>query len=145
MLFHLPHPPLSFEIPDEWWREAAMEGFVAQAECYRVQPCAHDDVESPPIREVAPIIRTPETTLDWRGFRRERMVRILQGFRTDAALPPVDVVRFDAPSIEGYRYRLVDGCHRFYASVAAGFSKIPARLVLNFRRLPSSPFSGGGA
>jgi hypothetical protein len=44
-----------------------------------------------------------------------------------SALPPVEVEEL---SLGDYHYRLHHGAHRFFASVAVGFTHIPARLRL---------------
>ena len=137
----MPHPPLGFEIPDEWWTEAGMVGFVPSADAY---PHADDSllvIEACPRAEVAPIIRVPSVVKDAHGFDRVRLVRVLSGLRSGAVLPPVDVVKLPRATEEGFRYRLIDGFHRFYGSMAAGFTHIPGSIVPNWRNLPGSPFT----
>jgi hypothetical protein len=58
------------------------------------------------------------------GTARERVVSLLRGFREDAAIPPVHVVRLGPGS--PYRFKLNAGAHRFYCSVAAGFKSVSA-------------------
>ena len=56
----------------------------------------------------------------------DRMVPILRGFRNGDVLPPIEV---DEPPNEiGRRFRVRDGFHRFYASVAVGFSHLPVSV-----------------
>ena len=55
---------------------------------------------------------------------RARVIRILTGFLKDASLPPVVVARGTIG--ETHPYRLIHGAHRFYLSIAAGFTRIPA-------------------
>ena len=50
---------------------------------------------------------------------RERVVRVLRGFRFDNAIPPVEIVEGQAGY--PYRYKLVHGAHRLYCWLAAGF------------------------
>jgi hypothetical protein len=53
----------------------------------------------------------------------------LQGFVAGDEIEPVEAIELpgrefcDAP----YRYRVCDGYHRFYASIAAGFAMLPLR------------------
>ena len=62
---------------------------------------------------------------DGRFFDTEELVvRVLRGFIEDSAIPPVKVEK--EPPDSDYRYKLRDGTHRFYCSVAAGFSHVPA-------------------
>lgn len=55
---------------------------------------------------------------------RQRVVRILRGFVSGKEIKPVKFV-YEKPG-SPYRYKLVAGAHRFYCSVAAGFSHVPA-------------------
>jgi hypothetical protein len=50
-----------------------------------------------------------------------RVLKILRGFVNDDPIPPVWVVRDQAGT-----YALRNGAHRFYCSIAAGFTQIPA-------------------
>lgn len=56
------------------------------------------------------------------GFNRERMIDVLRAIASQIPLPPIGVV--DRPK-GPYRYLPEQGTHRFYASVAAGFSHVP--------------------
>jgi hypothetical protein len=55
---------------------------------------------------------------------RERVSRLLLGFRRGDAIPPVELVKL--PRGSTYTYRLFAGAHRFYCAVAAGFTHVPA-------------------
>jgi hypothetical protein len=55
---------------------------------------------------------------------RERVLKILRGFRLGEAIPPVAVVACRSGSL--YKYELTDGTHRFYCSLVAGFTHVPA-------------------
>jgi hypothetical protein len=58
------------------------------------------------------------------GFDRTRMVSILQGFVAGEAIPPIDVLilpTLNDISGQPFKYRVLAGVHRFYASMAAGF------------------------
>ena len=107
-----------------------MEDFVPIRASYRGDPSAFPgrEIAAVPINEVEPVSRqlshgvfndSPES-----GTARERVSSILRGFRSDSAIPPVEVVRIQGSG--PCRYRLFHGAHRFYCSVAAGFSHVPA-------------------
>lgn len=123
MRFPFPLLPAEFEIPDDWWAEAGMAGFVPTRGSYR----SRADAIIVRLRDVEPPSRLPECLLDFKGFSRDRMVRVLSGFVTDAEIEPVTVAMYPPvdlpPAI--FRYRVWDGVHRFYASVAAGFEYLP--------------------
>ena len=65
--------------------------------------------------------------LDYEGLDRVRMVSVLHAILSRTPLPPVEV---EEPSLGDYHYRLHHGAHRFFASVAVGFTDMPARLRL---------------
>jgi hypothetical protein len=71
---------------------------------------------------IEPPLRNPGT----RFFDETRLREILRAFAADFPLPPIEVF---ASSVHPYRYRLHNGIHRFYASAAVGFPRIPVRFV----------------
>jgi hypothetical protein len=114
----------TFEIPDAWWAEAGMAGFVRTRDSYRAAPSElhpGHPITLVAVRAVQPLHRAKP--LDFGGFERARLVRILQGFVADDAIEPVKL----RPQEQGaYTHRLHDGLHRFHACVAAGFPYLPA-------------------
>ena len=128
MRFPMPNFPCEFELPDEWWAEAGMVGFHPTTPAYRSGQAAN----VVPLTQVEPPYRRPDVTKDWRGFDKARLIAVLQGLVVGDEMPPVPLQAISdghefppAP----YAYRVRDGVHRFYASVAAGFTHLPAELV----------------
>jgi hypothetical protein len=122
MRFILPNG-VAREIPDAWWREAGMEGFVAASEHYAVKSTVHAGW-SPTVVAVShiePIARDGKQ-FDFFGMDRARMVEILRGIASGVPIPAIYLKR--ATGV--YPFELYDGFHRYHASIAAGFSKIPA-------------------
>jgi hypothetical protein len=118
-LFPLPRGG-EFSIPVEWWTEAGMDGFKLLSQAYLIT--LYPTVMLIPIEQVAPQIMDQRQHLGHGGFDRKRMVDILRGIASGEVIPPVPIVeRQHGP----YRYRLANGTHRYYASVAAGFSHLP--------------------
>lgn len=126
MRFHFPLLPAEFEIPNSWWIEAGMTAFRTNESGYRSTP----DAALVLLRTVEPPFRNPGILRDWRGFERARMVRVLMGISSGAEMPPVPVVPLppatDPPGI--FAWRVCNGFHRFYASVAAGFEMLPVKI-----------------
>ena len=125
MRFPFPRFPAEFEIPDAWWIEAGMPGFTRQGSAYRsssVDMAALDDIE--------PLFRRVNTPRDWQGFRRTDLVKALRSFVAGDEIPPIDLLILprlgDMTCRDPYSYRIIDGYHRFYASIAAGFEFVPA-------------------
>jgi hypothetical protein len=127
MIFH--HHDLTIELDDSWWAEAQMAGFVPAGVAYRVDLDAAKGgaVFEARIDEIGPVRRKPGVGIFNKNeikTARERALCILKGFRTDAAIPPIELV--GAPAGSPFRYKLVAGTHRLYCSLAARFSHVPA-------------------
>src|SRR5262249_37796925 len=127
MLFRCfkPREGVEFSIPVDWWAEAGMEGFALRSDSYRfaaspkVSLVRLDDIACPPLDGR----RRPDH--HHCGFNRERMVDVLRGVASQAMIPPISILE----RREGaYSCIVCDGYHRFYASLAAGFSHIPTVL-----------------
>ena len=124
------HGHVRQDLPDEWWAEAGMVGFVPARAAYRANPAPYTDerVVAIPIADVEPLERNLSHGIfndsDIFGTARERVVSILKGFREDSAIPAVHVVRVGPGG--PYRFRLKVGAHRFYCAVAAGFTHVSA-------------------
>jgi len=113
------HRDLRFEFSDDLWAEAEMVGFTARTQAYRTRVGAEVFVVK--IDHVGPVDRVRRHKL----LRdRSSVLDILQGFRIGDAIPPVEVV-LGKPGY-GHQYRLTNGAHRLYCSIAAGFTHIPA-------------------
>jgi hypothetical protein len=125
MHFPMPNFPCEFELPDEWLMEAGMVGSRPTGSAY----ASDHSAILVPLREIEPPFRNLEVPKDWHGFDRVRMVRVLRGIVSGAEIPPVPLRELPEevfPDLRPYRYRVRDGIHRFYASIAAEFQKLPA-------------------
>jgi hypothetical protein len=60
---------------------------------------------------------------------KDRMVSVLQDIALRREIWPIEIIEGASGD---YRYRLHHGAHRFHASVAAGFSHIPAIKVVRY-------------
>ena len=110
-----------FDLPDEWWAAAGMDGFVTYRTAYRRSAARR-----------SMILRIDEIAVPPRGpgvpdFERERMISVLDTIRCDGPLPPIEVVK--AISDLYYNHRLYHGRHRLAASIAVGFTLVPAVVV----------------
>src|ERR1700675_1129368 len=118
------HHGLPIELNDDWWTKAGMRGFVAVSNAYRTSQSFFDNaaVSVICIADIGPVDRPVGIFRDSsEGIpARERAERILSGFLRDEAIPPVKVVENRAGSV--YRYKLTDGTHRLYCSLADGFT-----------------------
>jgi hypothetical protein len=124
MRYQMPNFPCEFEIPDAWLAEAGIQGFAPSAPAFR----SSADAVLIPLAQIEPPVRFAAYPKDWRGFSRERMVRILKWFVTGAEIEAVPLLRVssaDEITPPQFQYRVRDGYHRFYASVAGGFERLP--------------------
>ena len=105
-----------------------MPGFVPLFKAYRVNHSLFQNVLEVPLEYVGPVSCNAGVGIfsgsEEEGSARERVLRILRGFRFDDAIPPVEIVEGQAGY--PYRYKLVHGAHRFYCSLAAGFKCVPS-------------------
>jgi hypothetical protein len=122
------HHGSEIELDDDWWAEAGMVGFVPQSKTYCFDPaCGDRGLEMICIQDVSFVSRNPgvgifNDSIEY-GTAHDRVVRILRGFQAGNAIPPVEIAEDNSGQ---HRYRLVNGVHRFYCSLAAGFTHVPA-------------------
>jgi hypothetical protein len=108
-------------MPAAWMVEAELGAFVPSSPSF-VCIVPHLLLE---LKSMELPMRNEGIVLDQNGFRRDRMMLILSGIRNGDPIPPISVEACNGVK----RYRLRDGFHRFYASVACGFSHIPVEIV----------------
>ena len=120
------HNDFEFTLDDEWWAAADMEGWKPLSRSYRSFPNAHDVL-------FADVNPTYERKLKYGVFgddpvtgktARDRVIDILRCFRKNDTLPPVEIIK--APFGAPHEVTLFHGAHRFYLSIAAGFTHVPA-------------------
>jgi hypothetical protein len=125
------HHGVKFDIEEEWLTTAGIAGSVPHSRSYRVWFTSSSDrpIYEASLDEVEPLRRDLSHGVFNDGGpdnlpARDRVVQIFTGFVVDAAIPPVELLRTEVR--ERYRYRIKDGVHRFYCSLVAGFTHIPA-------------------
>jgi len=121
MQFETPDPGITFEIPDHWWVIADMVDFKPpSAGFYTPSTSPFEVIE---LNDVEPPRRSPGVAL----FKKYKLIPVLFALQSpECKLPLVQVVRIQAP--KRYRFIVQNGVHRFYASVAAGFSRLPVQI-----------------
>jgi hypothetical protein len=125
------HDDFEFDVNDEWWAEAGMKDFVPKAPAYNadLSRLSGQTVYCVQIEEVTPVRRNLSHGVfnddaETGRTAKDRVTDILRGFRSGAAIPPVEVMRLRSDS--RHTYELKRGAHKFYLSVAAGFTHVPA-------------------
>jgi len=118
----------TFSLPNEWWIEAGMDRFNRGE---NLSYSGRDQLTSKlyPLITIEPPQMGQRLLRGYGGFTQDRMVSVLQDIALRREIWPIEIIE-DASG--DYRYRLHNGGHRFYASIAAGFSLIPATLVVRY-------------
>ena len=123
MQFETPVTGTRFEIPDEWWSFADMDSFTLQGgrfyPYHQIMGAPGGDVEVVRLAEVEPPLRNEGVP----PFKKYKLLQVLFAFQSpEGALPPVEVF---LASSGRYRFKVRNGYHRYYASVAVGFAQLP--------------------
>ena len=124
------HHDVAIPLDNAWWEEAEMKDFTPSSNRYVVDTSNLQDrrVCTIPVLDVVPPRRAPgipvfNKSVDEGISAAERVIRILRGFVAGTPIPPVELVR----TLNGpHPYKLTAGFHRFYCSIAAGFTHVPA-------------------
>ena len=121
MHFQTPKGEIAFDIPDEWWHFAEMDAFTLRGRFYPYRASAsHQEIAAVPIAEIEPPARNSGVP----PFKKYKMVPVLFGFCSpECALPPVQIEPLAGSDM--YRFKVRDGYHRYYASVAVGYPLLP--------------------
>jgi hypothetical protein len=123
MRYPMPNFPCYFELPDAWIAEAGLDRFTPATGYYR----STADAVPVPLATIEPVYRLVTHPKDWCGFDRVRLISVLKGIVSSAEIEPVPLLALPVTEFPPapYRYRVLDGFHRFYASIAAGFECLP--------------------
>lgn len=120
--FIVPGSNIEFEITDDWWQFCDIENSPPPTAFYLYSQ-RDVGVQTVPITEVRP----PERSAGVVGFHKNRLAPILLAFTSDRCAVPAIPVRELADS-DPYRYEVLDGYHRYYASIAAGYTRLPVLI-----------------
>jgi hypothetical protein len=115
---------MSFEIPDEWWACADMDKFSKGPNLF--YPCmpGSQKVDIVPLAEIEP----PQRGNGIPPFKKYKLLPILFGFQSpESPLPPVEVLRKE--TFAQYRFKVFNGYHRYYASIAVGYPSLPVFVM----------------
>jgi hypothetical protein len=132
MRFAMPIYPCEFELPDDWLAQAGWLDAAGHRIFLPTDIAYHSTPDATPIdlKLIEPLGRYHGYEKDFRGFDRARMVNILSGFVAGDTIEAPEAIELPIRDwCQGlFRYRICDGVHRYFASIAAGYSEIPLRL-----------------
>lgn len=129
------HHDLEIELDDTWWVEAGMKSFTPSTNSYRthIKGSNGKEIFEVKIVEVSPVRRNPGVGIfntNAEATAKDRVISILTGFLNGSVIPPIEVI--SEPEGSSFPFKLVHGAHRFYCSLAAGFSHVPAIKVFRY-------------
>ena len=108
----------SFSIPEAVWERRRLHQLRVNRFAYT---CSTADFSNEPIG----LIRPPVLSAATRQLNDDRLKSVLNAIKSDQPLPPVVVVREQGDRL----MTLLDGAHRYFASVATGLTRRPALRI----------------
>ncbi len=133
MCFAMPIYPCEFELPDDWLAQAGWLDAAGHRIFLPTDTAYHSTPDATPIdlKLIEPLGRYYGYEKDFRGFDRARMVNILSGFVEGDTIEALGAIELPVrDSCQGlFHYRICDGVHRYFASIAAGCCEIPLRVT----------------
>lgn len=121
MKFTVPDSIDSFEIPDEWWQAGNIGKQHLMSTHFEVE--ISPEIFNIPISSLIPPKRDNGMAMFPDG---DRVINLLNGMRNGDSIPPIMLWSKKKMNSESYMIR--DGMHRFYLSIALGFTEIPALI-----------------
>lgn len=107
-----------------------MKNFVPKTEMYKsCNQLRTKNVVQIQIKDIDPTIRNPgvpifNTSKDTGKSAKDRVMQILNGFKLESEIPPIELETL--PTGSDYKYKIIDGVHRFYCSARVEFTSVPA-------------------
>jgi len=112
---------MRYTIPEEWLSFCDFERVSPGYRFYSYEQ--HPNALAVPLAEIEPPIRADGVE----PFKKYKMVPVLMAMMNpEGFLPPIVVAPTEHSST--YKYKVVNGFHRFYASAQRGYPQIPALL-----------------
>lgn len=115
----IPGTNLEFEIPQDWWLFCDMNIWNVNDYKYYPHNGSLRETKIANITHIEPPTRDNGIT----PFKKYKLVPILLAFTSpECVLPPVEVRENNSGS---YKYTVTNGYHRYYASLAVGYTMLP--------------------
>jgi hypothetical protein len=113
---------LEFEIPDAWLETSNALAFRPQTSAY----AADSNEEWPTSVALIDEIEPPARDVGVIGLHKDRAVSLIQAIVEARPLPPIEAHK--EPSATARRLTIRDGYHRYYISIALGFTHVPVSI-----------------
>ena len=122
MDYQHPSEDITFEIPDAWLRATGASNFVPRELAF----VATSNPDYPTILLPVSDIQAPRRDVGVRGLHEDRTRSLLRAFVEGTPVPPLEVHRLPE-QITG-QFSVRDGYHRYFASIALGFTNLPVSI-----------------
>lgn len=120
MRYRHPKENIEFEIADTWIAAAGVIGFVPTQPAF----LATADPNWPTILVPISTVRAPWRNTGVIGLHEDRTVALLRAYAGRTPVPPLEV---HTPPGQA-RYDVRDGYHRYFTSIAMGFTMLPVSV-----------------
>ena len=126
-----PTEDIEFEIPDSWLLAAGVSNFVPKESAF----VATSNPDWPTVLLPVSDIQAPKRDVGVVGLHEDRTKSLLRAFLEGTPVAPLEV--HECPGQIAGRFSVRDGYHRYFASIAVGFTMLPVsiRPYLNFNAL----------
>ena len=115
----IPGTDLEFEVPQDWWLFCDMNIWNVNDYKYYLHNGSLKETKIANITHIEPPTRDNVIP----PLKKYKFVPILLAFTSpECALPPVEVRAYNSGP---YKYSITNGYHRYYASLAVGYTMLP--------------------
>lgn len=122
MHFRHPFEAIEFEVPNEWLAMADAQSFMPKGTAFLASSTPEWPTILVPITEVEAPVRNRGVI----GLHEDRSVSVLRAMVNTQPLPPIEVHK--KPSSLSGRLSVRDGYHRYFLSIALGFTMLPVSI-----------------
>lgn len=116
-----PFEPIELDLPDSWVNAAGASGFSPRSGAFLAVENSEWPVEAVPVLEVTP----PRRNAGIAELQQDRSISILKAMVAGVPLPAIEAFYEPGP-LE--RLNVRDGYHRYFLSIALGFSSLPVSV-----------------
>ena len=122
MRYQHPTEEIEFEIPDEWWVAAGVSNFVSKTSAF----VATFNPDWPTVLVPFSDVQAPKRDVGVIGLHEDRTTSLLRAFIDGTPVPPIEV---HVPLGQiACRFTVCAGYHRYYTSIAVGFTMLPVSI-----------------
>ncbi len=122
MQYQHPFEAIEFEVPNEWLAIAGAQSFKPQSSAFLASSVPEWPTVLVPIAEV----EAPRRDAGIISLHENRAVSVLRAIVEARPLPPIEV--YKKPFALSGHLTVRDGYHRYFLSIALGFTQLPVSV-----------------